>query len=406
MYDRFIARQPILDTRLQLYGYELLFRESDAPDSFKAPTATSQVIANSTMVFNWADLVGKARAFLNFSSSELVNGAALLLPRKQAVIEIPETTPIDDDVVSACANLHDTGYSIAIDGFADLPAQQPLVDISTYLKVDFRSTDPEVQTHIGETYARRAGAEPKLIAKKIETWAEYDRARQLGFSLFQGFFFLEPQILRKRDIPSSHVNALNLLSAVHRSPLDISTIDDILKLDPGLTYKLLRYLNSPIMERRAEVRSIPMAISLLGEQVFRRWATLAAVVTPATEKPGELIHMVLTRAFLCEEIAQRMGQRRNAYEFFLVGLLSLTPALLDQPLSHIAAELPLSDAVNAALRGEPNALRHALDAVLAYEQAQWHEFVAFMEHLALPEEAMPACFLTANLTARELTGAR
>ena len=83
-------------------------------------------------------------------------------------------------------------------------------------------------------------------------------------------------------------------------------------------------------------------------------------------------------------------------------LLSLTPAILDQPLSHIVAGLPLASRVSGALLGEPNPLRYALDAVLAYEQAEWEQFVTFMERLALPEEAVPECFVSASRTARDL----
>jgi len=405
VYDRFIARQPLLDTHLRLWGYELLFRDSESGNSFQPPAATAQVIANSTMVFQWSDLVGDTRAFLNFSPAELVNGAALLLPRKQTVIEVPQDAPLTDEVVAACKGLHAMGYSLALDGFEDLPEQQALVPVCSYLKVDLRSTSPVLQAEISRKYANNSATAPKLVAKKIENWSEHDRARKLQFTLFQGFFFLEPQVLRHGDIPPAKVNALQLLSVVQQSPLDISAVESILRRDPGLTYKLLRYLNSPIMERRAEVRSISNAISLLGEQLFRRWATLVAVITPSQEKPNELLHMALTRAFLCEQIAQRLHQKENAYEFFLMGLLSLTPAILDQPLSHIAAELPLSDRLGAAMRGEPNSLRYALDAVLAYEQAEWPDFVVQMERLALPEEAMPGFFVAANQAAHEVISA-
>lgn len=405
MHDRFIARQPILDTRLQVWGYELLFRESDTKDTFRGSAATSHVIANSTMIFNWSDLVGNTRAFLNFSGSELVSGAALLLPRKQTVIEILESTVVTREVVAACEGLRAMGYALALDGFADLPEQRPLVPICSYLKVDFRTTTPELQAEIGRKYASNVSTDPKLVAKKTETWDEYDRARKLHYLLFQGFFFLEPQILRRRGVPNSKISALQLLSTVQQSPLDIPAVEIILKHDPGLTYKLLRYLNSPIMERRVEIRSVANAIALLGEQVFRRWATLVAVITPSAEKPSELIHMALTRAFLCEGIAQRMKQRENIFEFFLVGLLSLTPAILDQALCDIIAELPLSNELSAALRGAGNSLRNALDAVLAYEQAQWQDFVAYMERLALPEDAMPVCFAAANQAARDVISA-
>jgi c-di-GMP-related signal transduction protein len=401
LYDRFVARQPILDSRLQLHGYELLFRDSDPGNSVEALSATSHVIANSTMVFHWPDLVGTGPVFFNFSASELVNGAALLLPRKQAVIELPETIRCSDEIITACETLHDKGYAISLDGFADLPEQQPIVDLSAYLKVDFRATDPDVQSQIAKKYARGELQQPKLVAKKIETWAEYDRARRLGYRLFQGFFFLKPQVLQTRDFPNSHASALSLMSVVNTTPMDIPAVEAILKRDPGLTYKLLRYINSPIMERRAEVRSISAAVQLLGEATFRRWATLAAVISPAPQKPNELIQMALTRAFLCEKIAQSATQQ-NTYEFFLIGLLSLTPAILDQPLSHIIADLPLSEQLRGALSGDSNPLRHALDAVLAYEQAEWELFVTCMEQIALPQDVMPAHFAAASSTAREL----
>jgi len=200
---------------------------------------------------------------------------------------------------------------------------------------------------------------------------------------------------------NSHANALALLGVVNAMPMDIAGVEAVLKRDPGLTYKLLRYINSPVMERRAEVRSISAAVQLLGEPMFRRWATLTAVTSPAAEKPNELLHMALTRAFLCEKIAHGAGQQ-NTYEFFLVGLLSLTPAILDQPMSHIVAELPLSPQLSDALSGESNSLRHALDAVLAYEQAEWESFAACMERIAIPENVMPGQFAAAASTAREL----
>jgi len=396
--ERFIARQPILDARLQLHGYELLFRGSGTKDAFKAPSATSQVIADSTMVFNWADLVGEVPAFVNFSLAELTNGIALLLPRQHAVIEIPVEAALSDDLVSACRGLHNAGYRLALDGFADLPGQRPLVEFSGYLKVDFHETSREFQADLG---ARYAAGKARLVAKKIESWAEYDRARKLGFSFLQGFFFLEPQILHKRDVPNSRLNALSLLNTVHQSPLDIPQVEAVLKRDPGLTYKLLRYLNSPIMERRAEIHSVANAVQLLGDQTFRRWATLAAIVTPASDKPNELVHMALTRALLCEKIAQRL-EREDSYEFFLVGLLSLTSAILDQPLSHIVAGLPVALRVSGALLGEANPLRYTLDAVLAYEQAEWEQFVTFMERMAVPEDAVPECFAAATKAARDL----
>src|SRR5262249_44891184 len=162
-----IARQPILDTKLQLHGYELLFRGASGKEGLQPASATSHVIADSTMVFSWADLVDNARTFLNFSAPELLNGVTLLLPRNKTVIEITRDVQAGPVILAACRRLHQSGYAFAVDGFADLPEQEPLVDFADYLKVDFRETSEELQGKICERYTRGVLEQPKLIAKKV-----------------------------------------------------------------------------------------------------------------------------------------------------------------------------------------------------------------------------------------------
>lgn len=296
MYERFIARQPILTNKLTLLGHELLFRPNPRQTAGTDANATSQVIAASTMLFAWEKLLGHSLGFINFGINELLSGAALLLPPRQTVVELPAKLDTTEDVIRACEALRAANYRISLDDFRDEPQRRQLLPLTDFIKVDFRLTSEEEQRNLSHHFGNGPWTP---IAKKVETWTEFRRAKALGFRGFQGFFFLEPRVMERRDIGGSRASSLRLLHAVHKNPLFVVEIEDILKQEPALTVKLLRYLNSPIFALPAEVTSIAMAVALLGEEEFRRWATLVAVVTPDAEKPEELVRTALFRAFFC-----------------------------------------------------------------------------------------------------------
>lgn len=262
MYQRFIARQPILTSKLSLLGYELLFRAGNGGSAPADHDATARVIGASTMLFHWQSLLGRSLAFVNFGTAELLSGAAYLLPSRLTVVELPSTINATEEVIHACRALRDAKYRIALDDFHDSENQEALVPFADFLKVDFRASSHEDQLRISAKYASHDLA---LVAKKVETWREFRRAKSLQFRNFQGYFFLEPQLLERRDIASTKANALRLIQAVQASPLDTARLEEILKQEPAFSVKLLRYLNSPIMARQAEITSLPMAIAPLSE---------------------------------------------------------------------------------------------------------------------------------------------
>lgn len=400
MYERFIARQPILTNKLTLLGHELLFRPNSRQGAGTDANATSQVIAASTMLFAWEKLFGHSLGFINFGASELLSGAALLLPPRQAVIELPAELDVTEDVIRACEALRAANYRISLDDFHDEPERHQLLPLADFIKVDFRSASEEDQWRSSHHYGNGPWT---LVAKKVETWKEFRRAKALDFRGFQGFFFLEPLVMERRDIGGSKASALRLLQAVHKSPLLLAEIEDILKHEPALTLKLLRYLNSPILARPAEVTSISMAVALLGEEEFRRWATLVAVVMPAEEKPDELVRTALLRAFFLR--GNRAVQRKPARFCILSRRAAFADECAPRPAprrtSRRTGDFP--PRVHAALLGEDNELRRPLDAVLAYERADWDAFSRIMERLALNEESVPDRLLQAeNMVSRLL----
>ena len=399
MYERFIARQPIFDERLKVFAYELLFRAG--PQNIFQPRkeASSSVIVDSATLFDLQTLTGHAKAFINVDESAILRGAVRLLPANRIVVEILETVSPTPEVVQACTDLCAAGYTLALDDFVDHPKWQPLVQLVKFLKVDFRDNDAEARCAIAKRH-RSNGMH--LVAEKVETQADVKQARDFGYTFFQGFFFCKPTMIEGKDIPGSKLTYLQLLEAVSEPELSYNRVEELLKREPSLVYKLLRYLNSPIVGMRVEIRGVREAIALLGEREFRRWVSVVAIVSMASDKAPELIRTALTRAYFCEDLSRLIGMSAHSSDLFLMGLLSVADALLDRPLEQILSSVPISAEVHAALCGGANRFRDVYETLLAYERADWATLSATVKRFNSIEAQVPGCYLAAAGRATEL----
>jgi c-di-GMP-related signal transduction protein len=392
VYEKFIARQPIFDEKLKLFAYELLFRASEKNVFQARKEASSTVIVDSLMLFDLPSLIGNVKAFINLDESALRRGAARLLPPDRVVIEILENIVPTPDVVELCKGLCQSGYVLALDDFIGHAKWDDIIPFIKFVKVDFRAADSDTCRAIVQRFRGRG---VQLLAEKVETQAELEQARSMGYSFFQGFFFCKPSMVAARDIPGNKLNCLRLLEAV--SPVEFShdAVESLLKNDPSLVYKLLRYLNSPLLGRRSEIRGVRDAIAMLGEKEFRRWVSIVAIVAMAGDKPLELIRTALTRGFFCEEISRPLGMLPQGSDLFLMGLLSVTDALLDRPIEQVLSSLPVSPDVRTALCGGANRFREIYDTLLAYERADWPALASAAARLGQVEACVPDCYQSA-----------
>ncbi len=386
MPEKFIARQPILDSKLCVFAYELLFRGGPKNAFHPYANASSSVIADSITLFDLQMLTGSARAFVNVDEVALRLGAARLLPADRIVVEILETVQPTEEIVNICRKLHSDGYELALDDFTDEPALAPLVDMAQYLKVDFQLLDSESRERLARKYRGRNLA---LLAEKVETRREMEEARNLGFRYFQGYFFCKPSMMKTRNISGNKFVQMQLISAVAKPELDYQSIEELLKQDPSLLYRLLRYLNSPVLGLRSEVRSIRHAITLLGDEEFRRWASIFAMVSMLNGNSPELIRTALTRAYFCEEFSTEAGFGEKSYTLFLMGLLSISDALLDRPLRQVLDSLSVSQELKTALCGGSNRLNDVFQILLAMERAEWPKLSDYAARLGCREASIP-----------------
>ncbi len=396
MHEKFIARHPILDTRLQVFAYELLFRGGSQNSFQPFANAASSVIADSITLFDLDMLTGHARAFVNVDEMALRLGAPRLLPADRIVVEILETVRPTQEVLGVCRELRAAGYQLALDDFVDSPEIAPLVEFASFLKIDFQMFDARARSALARKYTDN---NIRLLADKVETESEFREARDLGFSYFQGYFFCKPSMVETREIPGNKAIQLQLLAAVAAPELRFAIIEKLLKQEPSLRYRLLRYLNSPILGLRSEVRSVRHAIVLLGENEFRRWASIFAIISMSAGKSPELIRTALTRAFFCEEFAAAAGVGEKSASLFLMGLLSVTDALLDKAMREVLNTLPIVQEVEIALCGGTNRFRDVFELVLALERAEWIRLSDIAARIGCDEGKIPDSYLSALLRA-------
>ena len=392
----FVARQPILDVHGRVGAYELLFRERDmthAGDHIDGDAATASVIATSMLVVGLDELTDGKPAYINFTRNLLLGGVPSMLPANRVTVEVLESVVPDADVIAACRQLKQDGYVIALDDFVFAEQYRPLIGLADIIKVDFQQTRTLEE--------RRAVIQQcdsdtvRFLAEKVETHEDFRQARELGYTLFQGFFFRTPDVVQRHDVPASKLQCMRLIKEIHRPDAEIDNLEQIICHDVALSYKLLRFINSAYFGLQVRIESIRHALTLLGMRDVQKWASIVVLSTIGEDKPQELLISSLVRARFCEQLATHLGMAARQSDLFLLGLFSCIDAFMDQPMDELVAELPLGDDVRAALLGAPNRFRDVLELVRMYETGQWESTAQRAATLELDDALLPDLFLPA-----------
>ena len=366
MSDIYVGRQPIYNTSLGVYGYELLFRTGTqnvaAMDGLSAEGATSTTILNSFLEIGLDRLVGERQAFINLGEQMLLDENALPISPKQVVLEVLEDVPVTFQLLKALQRLSKQGFAIALDDYIYNPAHKPLVAVADFIKLDIKMlSEKDLARHVKILQKSKT----RLLAEKVETMDEFEFCQDLGFDFFQGYFLSRPRIIQSSSLPASRMAVLNLLAVLQKPDTETSEIEAAISFDVAMSYKILKIINSALFNFRHEIESIKQAIVILGRQQLRSWASMMAL-SKMEDRPSEMIQLAMTRAKMCELLADRAGIRPSD-SFFTVGLFSALDILMERKIADLIDPLPLSQDVVAALLRREGSMGEALNCVLAYE---------------------------------------
>ena len=383
----FISRQAIFDKYLRVIGYELLHRSTEEnqfnPISEDGVLETNEVLVNAFLIFGLKNLTRGKRAFINFPINSLLKESPALLPANSMVIEVLEEYLPNPDVYQSLTRLKKRGYLLALDDFRISPELCSILNLMDIVKVCFRENSTKERKAIAQLLKSK---KVKMLAEKVETYEEYEEAKELGFTYFQGYFFSKPMVLHSKDIKVFNPNFADLLREVYQQEMNYEKVESLIKKDVALPYKLLRYINSLSFGLLNEVHSIRHAITYLGQNGLKKWISLMSLRSIIHSKPNELFVQALSRGIFCESLAPELAMTNRSGDLFLTGLFSHLDAFLDQPMAKIIEDLPVSAEVRRTLIGEQNSLRDILDMVILYEQGKWRDFAVLAKKLDLNEE--------------------
>ncbi len=364
----YIARQPIFNRDMKVYAYELLYRSNI--DSLEFGGVSSQVATATVMaglfengVKNITD--GK-KAFVNFDEDLLFSDIPYLFKPKQLVIENLETVRATKEVIERVKKLREDGYTIALDDFVEDYDTYDLVDHARIIKFDLIATPlNEIEDSV-----KKALKDGKLIlAEKVETIDEFRKAKEMGFHLFQGFFFQKPYIVSKSEGKISHTAHYALiLSELNSVEPSFQRLAEIFETNIDLAYKVIKLAGNKSFDD--DIYSIKKALVYMGLADLKLWVSILMMRDVGTHKSPELVRLSLVRAKFGELLCKRKIVDTMPLESFMLGLFSTIDAVMDQNMDTLMMDMPFSDELKNGLVRKSGHLKDLFDFMVAYEEGK------------------------------------
>ena len=395
----FIARQPIFNKVMEVYGYELLFREGSDSTNFTGASATHATASVISNLFESGidQIVDDKRAFINFDAEFINSDFPELIESNRLIIEVLEDVIVDTKLIERLLSLKKKGYRIALDDFVSNYDDYPLVSLADIIKYDLMVTP--LHSIIGEV--KMALAQNKvLLAEKVETEAEFIEAKKMGFTLFQGYFFSKPSIIGKANHKANtKAQYSRIISELVKDEPSYQILAEIIEKDVNLAYRVMRIISNRAGDDL--VYSIKRALTYMGLKEIERWINILMMQDLGSNKPKELMILSLVRTKFAEAIAIHANLQKYKYEASMMGLFSTIDAMLDQNMSEALEGISLPKSIKDSLIEHEGILMPIFNLLNAYEHGDWERAFELVQNLKLNEEDLFDSYMEAVRWARE-----
>ena len=365
----FLARQAIYDDNCKAIAYELLHRNSKENKfcyDISEDEATIKLISNS-VVIGLTELVNDKIAFINFTNQLIIDEFPSLLPKDRVIIEILESVKPTNEVMLVLHKLKGMGYKFALDDVNYSSSFWEFGDLIDIYKIDFLATTKKEREELISSI-KLINPNAKLLAEKVEVKEEYEEAKKNGFSYYQGFFFSKPLMMTGRDMPVRNFTCFNILSELLDKEFDINKVEQIIKSDVAISFKIMKMLNSASFGFIQKISSIKQAIMLIGREALSKWLTIIAMSEMQSSNEEEITKSIIIRARFCELIAEKINSPKST-QCFLAGLFSNLDVYMQKNMDEIISDLPVEEELKEALVGKKNEINKILKLVISYERA-------------------------------------
>jgi c-di-GMP-related signal transduction protein len=377
--DCLLSRQPIYGSNMNVAAYEL--RSNDVP--------VFQLFTEPALDL----VVGEHPGLVILTPEALAEGLWKSCPKSRVMLGYFQDFGPEDEAARQLREVAAQGYPLALSGELNVESLRLLDKPTHTIKLDVTRYLPD---QLEKRVAELRSLKPKILASKVDTYDDLEFCKSLEFDFYQGHFLSRPAA-QKNEIPVNRMTMIRLLSKLQDPVIQMAEVEKLVSQDISLSYKLLRYANSPAVSLPRTVNSVGHAVRLIGMRLLRTWSS-ALLLSSVDNKPRELMTMALVRARMCELLGETVkGAQKES--FLSAGLLSVLDALLDCPMEQALAELPLADDIKAALTRRAGAIGQALRCTIAYERADWDD----VQFYGMPPAPIREKYMDAISWARQLS---
>lgn len=381
--DNYIVRQPILDAKKEVVAYEVLYQQ-DESSLFcnEGDTPAANVIEDFLLQFNSDSFTAGKTAYLTFTPNLLMRNIPKIFSPDKLVIQIEDNAIIHPLSQKLIYRYKDEGYSIALNGFEFSPRYFAMLDAVDIIKLDFSVADKSAYPSL---VSLCNSFNKKMIAYNVNSIEDYETAKQLGCSMFQGTYFAKPEPSKVHRIDHMQGNFFQLIVAITKDDPDIDEISEIISRDVTLAFSLIKLVNSAYFALRNRAKSVKQALIVLGLGQLKQWVYLLSFKQDGSDVPEELIRLSFLRANFASSLSEFIADFPiSKSEAYLMGMFSTLGVLMQLPIEDALAQLSLADEVkNALLYGEGKC-GQLYQMILCYENADWGSITHYARALEIP----------------------
>lgn len=345
-HTNYIVREPLLDATQRVIGYELLWQRGGQATPDGDLERLVGFVAQHVNHEEHGWLLRDKQLFLDAVPAMLSTDALFDLPPEHTVLSLQARHLMDSGARAAVQAVRAGGLGISLRGLDVKHITPALVPYASHVEMRFAGINVAEQAR---TYAAARQSALRMLGRPVSNWIDYDACASLGLDAFVGKLHLTPR-------PGNPVKGLNpaqtiilqLMKMVQDNE-DIPKLENVLKRDPALTYKLLRNINSAGFGAGREVQSIRQAIGLMGYAPLYRWLTMLLASASESGYSPVLMETAVVRGRLTELLGLHTLGKGEGEHLFVAGMFSLLDRLLGLPMKDVLETIPLPPEVVRAL---------------------------------------------------------
>lgn len=344
--ENFIVREPLLDPKQQVLGYELGWQHTISGMEDADSLALVEFVGEQFDDPNEGWLLRNHLLFLPATQALLASDVLRALPPKNIVLTVKLVDLTHNATLAAVKEWRAQGFGVALAEVDFNQMTSSLLALASHVEVHFDSADLGSQARI---YGLLKTSAVRMVARQVTTWQKYDADAALGLDTFVGKLHLTPRPgSRAKGLNPSQAIVLQLMSMVRKNT-DARELEAMLKRDAALSFKLLRYVNSAGFGHRSEINSLRSAVTLLGYAPLFRWLSLLLATASTSGYSPVLMQTAVIRGRFAELLGATALPRGEAENLFVTGLFSLLDRLLGIPMEEVVQKMQCSEPMTEAL---------------------------------------------------------